>query len=365
MMMDDDRISSEQAIALVVNAAIGVGILSLPRVTAEIAGPDCWLAVLLGGFITLLGALVVAQIIKKMEEKTFIDYISHTLSKPVGVLLGLLYGMYFLMITSVVLRDFAEVMKNFALEDTPLEFFIVTLLLLSFYLVRHGLEPMVRLMVVIFPFWLIPAVGMLLLGLYAADFSELLPFLRTPPKNLLEGALSSMLSLVGFEVLLTSAQGLKTKKDINKIMWVAIGIITAFYIFVVVTVVVAMGIAETTRSLWPTMSVVRRISVPGEVLERLDALAVALWVLVVFTTVCAYYFAASVTFTNVFKAKEFKIFTSILLPWICLLAMFPRNIMEVELWLKLSGNFTLITCFILPILILTVGIIRSKAGKKR
>ncbi|MCF6097522.1 spore germination protein [Thermovorax subterraneus] len=364
MMMDDDRISTEQAIALIVNAAVGVGILSLPRVAVKSAGPDCWIVVLLGGLIALLGALLVGGIIKRLEGRTLVDYISLVFGRPVGLILGVVYGIYFTLIAAVVLRDFAEVMKNFALEETPLEFFVVTLMVLSAYLIRHGLEPMVRLMVVIFPFWFIPSVAILLLSLYNADFSELLPFLRTPPEKFLQGALSSMLSLVGFEVLLTSAQGLKKVKDINKVMVISMGIVTAYYTFVVVTVVVSMGIAETSRTIWPSMTVVRRISVPGEVLERLDALAVALWVMVVFTTVCAYYFAAAVTFTNVFRARDFKIFSSILFPWIYLAAMLPENILEVEDWLKFAGNFSILTCFLLPIIILVAGMARDKWGKK-
>uniref|UniRef100_UPI001954AA60 hypothetical protein n=1 Tax=Citrobacter youngae TaxID=133448 RepID=UPI001954AA60 len=45
------------------------------------------------------------------------------------------------------------------------------------------------------------------------------------------------------------------------------------------------------------------------------------WVIMVFTTLSPYYFSAAITFANIFKAKEFKIFAPLLFPWIYFLSM--------------------------------------------
>ncbi|TYP49233.1 GerAB/ArcD/ProY family transporter [Thermosediminibacter litoriperuensis] len=365
MLMDDDRISTGQAMALVINAILGVSLTILPRDVAKTAGPDCWILVILGGVFAFIAALIIAAVITRFNGKTFTEYTSFVLGRPAGFLAGALYAFYFVLVCAVVLRNFAEVMKNFVLETTPREFVIITLLLLSFYLIRHGLEPMVRFMVINFPIWFITAIVALILTLNKVDFSELLPSFRTPPDKILFGSVSAAISMAGFEVLMVAGQGLKTTRHVYKIAAVSIGIVTAFYIYLVVIVVSMLGVDETRRLLWPTFAVLRSITVPGGVLERIEAPIIIVWVIMVFTTLSAYYFSATITFANLFKAKEFKIFAPLLFPWIYFLSMMPQNVLELENWLKFAGNLAVVFGLIIPFILLIAGSVKARWGKSK
>ncbi|ADL08915.1 spore germination protein [Thermosediminibacter oceani DSM 16646] len=363
MLMDDDRISTGQAIALIINTILGISLTTLPGDLAEAAGPDCWILVILGGVIALIAALIIAAVITRFNGKTFIEYTSFVLGRPVGFLVGALYSFYFVIVCAVVLRVFAEVLKNFVLESTPREFVIITLLLLSFYLIRHGLEPMVRFMVINTPIWLITAAAAFLFTFSKVDFSELLPFFRTPPDKILFGTVSAAISMAGFEVLMVAGQGLKTTRHVYKIAAVSIATVTAFYLYLVVIVVSVLGVHETGRLLWPTMAVLRSITVPGGILERIEAPIIIVWVIMVFTTLSPYYFSAAITFANIFKAKEFKIFAPLLFPWIYFLSMMPQNVLELENWAKFAGNLSIGFGFIIPFILLIAGSVKAKWGK--
>lgn len=363
MQKNDDIITTGQAMALVINAAIGIGLLSLPREVTSEAGPDGWLVLLLGGFFTLMGALAAAAIIRQLDGRTFVDYVCFVFGKPVGLILSILYGIYFIIVLSSVFRTFAEVMKNLALERTPREFLILSLMLVSVYLIYHGLEPTARFMEFILPLWFIPSVVILSLGLYDSDFGEFLPFLQTPLEKLLLGSLSTAMSMAGYEVLLVSAQSVSRHEKISYVMAVSIIVVLAFYALILVTVVTSLGIAETQRAIWPTLAMIRRITVPGKILERLDVVVVIVWVVVVYTTVCAYYFAAALTFTNIFKAREFRSFIALLFPWIYFLAMIPQNVLEAESLAKLGGNMVIATSFAIPLLLLIGGLLKKRVKK--
>ncbi|MCG0276410.1 MAG: spore germination protein [Thermosediminibacteraceae bacterium] len=365
MLMDDDRISTAQAIALAINTILGVGLTTLPRELTKAAGPDCWIVVILGGIFALISALIIATVITRFNGKTFIEYTSSILGRPVGFLVGVLYAFYFVLSCAVVLRIFSSVIKNFVLESTPREFIIITLLVLSFYLIRHGLEPMARFMVINTPIWLITAVAAFLFTFNKADFSELLPFFRTPPDKLLFGSLSAALSMAGFEVLMVAGQGLNTTKHVYKIALVSIATVTASYLYLVVFVVSVLGVEETKMLLWPTVDVLRSITVPGGILERIEAPLITVWVIMVFTTLSPYYFSAAITIANIFNAKEFKIFVPLLFPWIYFLSMTPQNVLELESWLKFVGNLSIGFGFVIPFIMLIAGSLKARWGKSQ
>lgn len=82
--------------------------------------------------------------------------------------------------------------------------------------------------------------------------------------------------------------------------------------------------------IWPGMTIIRMITAPGRVFERLDALAMALWTIASFTTANSLYLTGALTAFHLTKAREFKFFISILFPWIYFIASLPPNIIATE-----------------------------------
>jgi hypothetical protein len=93
----------------------------------------------------------------------------------------------------------------------------------------------------------------------------------------------------------------------------------------------------------------------------------ALWVLFYFTTFVNTYFFSSEIVKNVFKLKDIKISSLLIMPIIYVVALYPENIAEVyTLQFKTTPVIaTAIFVFIiLPILILMMGKLRNNSKSK-
>lgn len=352
MITDNDKITTIQTIALVTTTTIGIGILSLPRDVALIANSDGWLLVIIGGILTLVGSFFTAKLIKNHPQKTIIEISEQNWGKAFSYIVGLLFIIFFTLMSAMVTRTFADVLNAFMLQKTPKEFIIITQMLLVVYLIRHGIEPIGRIAEIMLPILIIPIFILYLIALPEADFTELLPFLQTPFKNLVTGCIITMYSFLGFEVLLMMGPFIQKPQRLPKIMFISILTVLLLYLYITIIVFASMGVEDTKVLLWPGMSIIRTIMAPGGIFERLDAAVMALWTIASFTTISGYYFAAALAFSKITKAKEFKPFVMTLFPWIYITSTLPQNVLQTFSVSNILGFMGLILGIILPILLL-------------
>lgn len=362
MLTNNDLITVPQAVALMITTILEVGLLSLPREVALYADSDGWILVIIGGVLAFAGSLVLSTLIRRFPGETFIDYSQKVVGKVVSSVLGIVIIFYFALATSIVVRTFAEVINAFMLHNTPREFIIITQMLLTVYLIRHGIEPTARIAEILFPILIIPIFAMYMIAIPKADFTELLPFLKTPIKSMAVGSLNTMFSFFGIEILLMLGPYLKRPDKIYWTMFVSVGVATAIYFFVVIIVFAAIGVQNSKLLIWPGMTIIRMIMAPGKVFERMDALAMALWTIASFTTANSLYLTGAITSFHLTKAREFKLFIAILFPWIYFLASLPPNIIATERLIYLVKMGSISVGIIIPVFILLLSIILNKKG---
>jgi spore germination protein len=363
VLTNNDRITVPQTVALLITTILGTGILSLPRNVANAAGSDGWLLVLSGGVFAFVSSLIVGALVKKFPQDTFIEYSQKVLGKILGYPLGVILIIYFVFLSAMTARIFSEVMNAFMLINTPREFIIFTMLMLSVYLMRHGIEPIARIGEILLPILIVPIFAMYLTAIPRADFTELLPFLDTPLKSLALGCFQTIYSFLGFEILLMVGPYMRSPGRVLWTLFVAFGFVIFMYLFIVIIVFASIGVEDSRILLWPAMSIIRTIMAPGGVFERLEALAMALWTIAAFTTLNGLYYAGALAMTHLTKAKEFKFFITIMLPWVYLISIIPENPLDTIRWMQVAGVVGIMIAVIIPAVILMVSIIRNKGGK--
>lgn len=363
MLTNNDKITVPQTVALVIITILGTGVLSLPRNVAEAAGSDGWILVILGGIFAFGMSLLIGALVKKFPQDTFVEYSQKVLGKALGYPLSIILILYFVGISALTARTFADIMNAFMLLTTPRSFIISTILLLSAYLMRHGIEPIARIGEILLPILIVPIFAMYLFAIPRADFSELLPFLVTPAKTMAIGVLETTYSYFGFEILLMMGPYMRSTGRVLWTLLVSLGSVTLIYLFIVVVVFASIGVEDTGILLWPSMSIIRTIMAPGGVLERLDALAMALWTIAAFTTINGLYFAGTLAMNHLTKSKEFRFFVTIMFPWVYFVAIIPRNPLDTMIWMKTAGAAGLVISAVVPAIILIVSALRKQGGK--
>jgi len=362
MLMDNDKISTRQAIVFLISIAIGAGILSLPRQVDEMAGQDGWISIILGGIITLIGGLIVAALVARQKEDAV--KISEKLAgRFITWVIGVFYIIYFLMISAVVNQTSAEVINQFLLEHTPKGFTIFSILLLGFYAVRVGIEPAVRTVMVLFPSAMFVFALIIFTCLSKAKIDEILPVMTTPFKNIFFASQQTLFALEGFEVLLFLAPYLRKPEKAKIIVTLYTAVTTLFYLFITVVTFMVLGKNETKFFVWPVFMMIRGITAPGEVFERLDAFAITIWVVQIFTTLVGYYFSTAIIVKSLFNLKEESYLSAVFLPLFYFAANLPNNFAENK---DLAGyvNYLIYpAAFFIPAFLLLLSFLKKAGGK--
>ncbi len=115
-----DRITTSQAVVIIVNYILGTGILTLPRASVEkVKTPDVWISVILGGILAMVSGVIMVKLSQQFPEKTFYQYSQDIVGKWIGRLLSFLIIGYFLTTSAFQIRSMAEVISFFCSKEPP------------------------------------------------------------------------------------------------------------------------------------------------------------------------------------------------------------------------------------------------------
>lgn len=361
MFQNNDRISIAQITNILILAMVGVGILNLPRRLVEEARTDGWMILLLGGIIAIGFSALHGYIIKSFPGRSYFEIVSLTLTKPVAYLATLYFFLYFLGITGFVARVFSDVIRTYALPQTPKEIIVLGILLAAVYLNRKGIEVLGRLADLI----LIP-MGIVIVFLFAmswpqVELANLLPVFQTPFMTIIKGLPYVFFSFLGFETLLVFGMFLQEPKKSIKVGPVAIFAVLMLYILINTSVLGNFGETAIQNLVWPFLTNFETIELPGAFIENVGVVVMSIWIFTIFMTITPMYLGGNYMITQLFQGKEHSYLGLPLLPFIFFISQWPDTVADVY---ENIGTFTDYTGYGLAI-ILPLMIVASIAIKRR
>jgi len=362
---DMDRISGVQVTALVSSAVIGVGIMSLPNRIADQVKTGATVIAIVSAVMVLIATYIVAFLSRRFPYRTVFDYGPTIVGRILGKLITGVLLFDFILVSSIVVRMFASVIKLFLLEQTPIEVIIISILMVSAYLVQNGINPIARICELFFPITIIALSLLLILSLQNFDFKELYSSWQIGAMDLLKGIPSTMLAYLGFEVLLIVPAFMIEPKGVIKYGITGVGAAVVLYI---VTVVMCIGVFsgdDLRYLLYPTLELAKTISFPGAFAERFDIFFAVFWVLAVFTTIAIYHYLSAFSMTRFFGLKNYRPFCYFLLPVIYFLSLSPQNIYQTRLAAALVSYVGGLVSFVLPVVLLVTALLRKKGVSYR
>ncbi len=309
---------------------IGVGIFYAPSIVAKYIGPGGWISALITGVEIFIILLCIYKVIKlnKFKDITFI--LTGTYGRFLGKIISLIYSLLILIVLSLSLRTFSEVITMYLLRNTPTEVIIITFIFTGMYLSRGGLANVVHFNEIVFWLMFVPIGIMLLLTLPAADFSNLLPIGGYPVKDYIMSSFEILFLFNGFSMAFILIPYVKKRKAIKSIMFTSSIFVTVFYIIIFILVSATLSYVQTADSIFPTITMLQSISSNSGILEKWDSLVMALWVIFYFTSFANIYYFASSILKDVFSLEDIRTSSMIYVPIVYLAAMLPENIINVR-----------------------------------
>lgn len=362
IMLEKAKISVHQLYVLVVFYVVVSAIIIAYGVENK---QDAWISTLVGTLGGILLFLMNVKIYSYFPGHSFGEVIQFIFGKWLGKLVTILYMIYFMYLSAFVLRDFSELVRVFAYQNTPMLVISSFMLVAILYTVYKGIEVIARVGEILFTILSIVAiVGVtLLVSSGNVDVHNLLPVLEEGWIPILKSGYHSSVfpfgELIAFMMVypyLASLKGIK-KAAITGI--IVGGFIIAFVMVLNITII---GVDLFTRTEYPLLSTFQLVE--GKAfLERMDSLFMITSVLGGFFRISILFYATVMCATSIFNVPNYR--TLVL----------PMGIVILFGSVNLAGNFIEFTVngmlaftyyvqppmlLVIPFLLLVVGWFRTR-----
>jgi len=269
------------------------------------AKQDAWISILLAGVTGIaLFVFVYGTIFKTYPDQNFTATIKSIFGKPIGTVITMFYILYFLFISTLVLRDIGELVITYILPGTPILAIQFMAVIVMAYAVYLGIETMGRSAeLYIFPvFFFIIFIAVFLLISGAVQFSNLLPIMENGYKPIVQAAYPLVLAfpfgeLIVFNMILYHVN---KKQTAIKTGALAMGTTMLLITFITIMNITAIGIYLTENSPFPTVKMVRMINV-AEFVQRLDSIAVVMFLIGSIAKITVYGYVVNTGLKDLFQ----------------------------------------------------------------
>lgn len=301
---ENDRLPPQSLAFIVWSALTHLNFLTASRDIATVAGRDAWLATLLSFVLVAFSIWLPLHMARLFPGKTIVEIARELLGRPLGTLLGIGYAGYWLFAASWLLLVHSHLVMVTLLPETPRWILNVYLLLISSYLVRHGLEPMARLFVFTVPFYAIPLGVGFLIGMVDADFGRLQPVLGGGFDTLLRGTWMSFAQASGMSIVWMVGPYLTKFHGTVRSAMVGVSFVAVPAVMMVTVLLARLGPGEVAAQLYPPLMLIELLEIPGFTGFHLGTLFLAMWIVITFSSVALFQYAASASLRRLFRFSD-------------------------------------------------------------
>ncbi len=277
-MNDVNALSRRQFTAIVFISLLPPMIRRFPRVLAERAGNMSWLAGPLAIPALALGALLFWLLYRNFGKNTGYDTLLQSLLGPFfGALAVGIYTLWMLFYAGFLLRSGAMRFVSTIYPDALPGLFLLTMALACTAAACGSLKALGRTALLLRPLLAVLPVAVFVLTLKDADFQLLLPLTGSDPLPLLHCGLEAA-NLFGVAVILSFSAGHIGDGPLRLRDWLGwAGLVLGIVSLITAGCIAMFGPQLTARLRHPFFMLTRDVTILGA-LERVEPLAVAVWV---------------------------------------------------------------------------------------
>jgi spore germination protein len=369
-----ESISNYQVFALIYSSMFGAGVLSLPREITRITGTDTIWVILVAGVVTWLLIMLLSWLTYRFPRLSIVQFAPEILGfgqkkragKWLSVPFWLALASFWVIGIAVITRVFSEAVLTTILPNTPVEAIMLTVLITGAIAAGSDLGTVAKYNELLLPFSFLPFFFMVFALLERGELTNLLPLGQISWWHVGKGILSAAYAYSGYKVILMFSGFYQQPERAWKAHSLAVLGVTFSFWYITVTSLSVFGTEELNRIFLPVLESIKEVQVHVMILDRIEAGILAIWLLVVFTSVANLYAALVEMIMQVFKLKERvrRWVAFAVIPVVYFLSVIPRNVQELSIYMEWTGWAGMSLSFVIPAVLLTIALIRKKRGKR-
>lgn len=357
------KITQRQLFFLIIHTQIGGGVFSLAFETHKIAGKDGWISVLISGVLIEILILLYFILLKKYPNMNIFEISIALFGKFMGKAITLIYILFFIYTEIALVTLYSRLLNSWIAPQTPTWVLSALITLISIYLVKENLRIMARFFIISF----FPFVIILFLATYTVkdlNILYILPVGKSGIINILKGTKESILSMLGFDlILIFSPMVLGKKKTQIRTLTLSNLFITLFYTFIVFLCLTFFSPIEIGLVPEPLLYMIKGQSLM--IIERTDLVFLSIWIIFFTTSFMSYLYATCVGTASLLNGRNHKKFIPYISILIFIMSLFFQSKSAEKALLEYVPMASNITIVFIPIFILLIASIKNIGVKNK
>jgi spore germination protein KB len=296
------KITSFQAILLVMSTILPTAILTVPYHVVRFSKQDSWISIVIATIVGVAFASLIASICRQNPEQTFLGWLQGRLGRKLGTCIGILLTYYYFLTAFIILREFTNFLSENVLTRTPSYMLMIVTVGVALYAVSQGIEVIARInLVVVFAALLVFLITAILLA-KGVHPRFLFPFWDQPLSVIIQGGILPGSWLSEVAIVLLVAPFLNHPQEAGKVGISGVilaGVVLSVFVVAAVTI---YGPNLLTHMSFPTFNMIGIIQV-GRFLERVDILFISIWICLMYVKISIFMFGAFHCFVQTFRIR--------------------------------------------------------------
>ncbi len=299
--MTKSKIGTVEAIMLVLTIIVTHTISSLPREILVSSKSATIINLIFISTLVILFSYLVVRLMKNFAGSDIIDISEYLGGKVFKNIVGIIFILYFLVSSSILLRNFCESLKIIYYPMTNIVFIIALFILAICTANRLDFNASLKTNLLIIPLVLASIVFLFFANMNKFVPQRIFPIFGDGLFNTFLLGLGNLSAFGGISFLYFLPPYLKEPEKMKKIALISIGISAIYLILCVSTLLFMFSFFINTNEITPLYNATRYIEI-GTFFQRLESVFLLIWIIA---------FACYLSITNKFAMSIFKKLTNI------------------------------------------------------
>lgn len=353
-------LTSRQIILLIMGLSISGGTLIIPGRCSRVLGAGGWLLVPAMGLLFIFGAWITARLGLLFPDETLIEFNRRLLGRPLGMLVSLVFILFFFLYVPVEIRILQELVNISLLRRAPSWFVTGTFLLVLSYTASVDFDTLTHVNELLIEISIVVGLLVTLLGWRFFDPVHVLPVFSGTGRELAtyweEAGL--ILTFTGYPLVLLVYPFTRRPREVSRAVILALILIILINTFFTITVLGVFGHAETAGQAWPGLELAKAVDIEVVILERLDLILVISWLSAIFTTCFLAYFFVAFGLSRMLGLRNQAYIPWALAPVVYYLSTILNNYFVWNKWLSYFSILAVLTGLVLPLFLLAIALLQ-------
>lgn len=299
--MSKSKIGTIEAIMLILTITVTHTMLALPHDILSTQKSGSILNLIYVGFIGITLAFLIYKLLRKFPGMDIIDISELVGGKVFKNIVGTIFIVFFIVSSSMLLRNFCESLKIIYYPMTDIVF-IIAFFVIAVY-IGNGLDfsATLKTNLIILPVVLVSIVFLFCANMKIFSVEKMFPILGEGVYNTFVAGLINVASFGGIAYLYFLPPLLKEPEKFKKIAIASIGTSVIYLIFSIATLLFMFSFFTTVSEITPLYTAARYIEI-GTFFQRLESLFLLIWILA---------FACYISIVSKFSMNIFQKLTNI------------------------------------------------------